>query len=128
MSVMTPVSWGELIDKFTILAIKLERMQDADKAANVRRELEALQPLRDQAASAHSAVVRCESELKAVNEALWDVEDELRDCERRQEFDGRFIELARSVYRENDRRSKIKRQINDLLGSDLIEEKSYQPY
>jgi len=128
MSVLTPVSWGELIDKFTILLIKSERMADAAKVANVRRELVALQPLRDQSLKAHPELAECESELKAINELIWDVEDEIRDCERQQDFGPRFIELARAVYHENDRRALVKRRINGLLESGLIEEKSYQSY
>lgn len=128
MSVMAPVSWGELIDKVTILLIKSERIQDATKVANVRRELEALQVLREEAHRAHAGLAGCEAELKAVNESLWEVEDEIRLCERRQVFDARFIDLARAVYQQNDHRARLKRRINDLLGSDLIEEKSYQSY
>ena len=128
MSVMTPVSWGELIDKITILLIKSERILDAIKQANVRRELEVLQPLRDRALLAHPDLAGCESELKVINERLWLVEDEIRSCERRQAFGPRFIELARAVYQENDRRSAVKRQINQMLNSGLIEEKSYQSY
>lgn len=128
MSVMTPVSWGELIDKFTILEIKAERIQDPAKAANVRSEWDAILPLRNQARDAQPGLLRWESELKAVNETLWDVEDEIRDCERRKDFGPRFIELARAVYHENDRRAALKREINLLLGSALLEEKSYRPY
>lgn len=128
MSVMAPVSWGELIDKFTILAIKAERIRDLDKVANVDRERAALLPLRDQAIRNQPGVAKCEADLKAVNEVLWSVEDEIRDCERQQEFGPRFIELARTIYRENDRRAQLKRQINQLLGSELVEEKSYEPY
>lgn len=128
MSVLTPVSWGELIDKFTILAIKSERIEDPAKLANIQRELAALLPLRAQALANNSAVTECEADLKAVNSILWAVEDDLRDCERRQEFGPGFIELARSVYRENDRRAHLKGQINQLLKSELVEEKSYQPY
>lgn len=128
MSVMTPVSWGELVDKFTILLIKSERILDASKQANVRRELAVLQPLHDQVSLAHPELAGLESELKAINEVLWEVEDEIRDCERRQAFGPRFIELARSVYHENDRRAMVKRQINELLDSGLIEEKSYSSY
>jgi hypothetical protein len=128
MSVLTPVSWGELIDKYTILAIKTERISDPAKKSNVAREREALRPLRDQARATHPEIARCEAALQAVNEALWDIEDEIRDCERRQDFGPRFIELARSVYRSNDRRAEVKREINQLLDSGLVEEKSYRPY
>jgi hypothetical protein len=128
MSVLTPVSWGELIDKFTILEIKVERIRDLAKVANVQRELEALLPLRDQALRSHPDLARCEGELKSINETLWEIEDEIRDWERRKEFGARFIELARAVYHENDRRASVKREINQRLGSGLVEEKSYQSY
>ena len=128
MSVMTPVSWGELIDKFTILEIKSERIQEPAKVANVKRELAALLPLRNQALVVQPELAGCEAELKAVNETLWAVEDEIREWERRKEFGPRFIELARAVYHENDRRALVKRQINQLLDSGLVEEKSYQSY
>ena len=128
MSVMTPVSWGELIDKVTILAIKSERIQDPHKVANVARERAALLPMRNQALQSHPTLAGFESALKAINETLWVVEDEIREWERRKEFGPRFIELARAVYHENDRRSLVKRQINELLGSGLVEEKSYRPY
>lgn len=128
MSVMTPVSWGELIDKFTILEIKLERIRDPTKVANVGRERQAILPMRNQALRSHPGLTESESALKAINEEIWGVEDEIRDCERRQEFGTRFIELARAVYHTNDRRALVKRQINELLGSELVEEKSYQSY
>ena len=128
MSVMTAVSWGELIDKVTILEIKSERMSDPAKLANVARELATLNPLRDQALQLHRALATLVADLKAVNATLWQVEDEIRDCERNQDFGPRFIELARAVYHENDRRASLKRQINLLLNSGLVEEKSYKDY
>jgi hypothetical protein len=128
MSVMTPVSWGELIDKVTILEIKSERIQEPVKLGHVKLELAALLPLRNQALEAGPGLARLEADLKAVNAALWTVEDDIRDCERRKDFGPRFIELARSVYRENDRRALLKHQINDLLDSGLVEEKSYRSY
>ncbi len=128
MSVMVAVSWGELEDKISILEIKLARIQDPAKVANVARELEALLPARGEAHRIDPAIVECEAELKAINETLWSIEDEIRDCERRGDFGPRFIELARSVYRENDRRALVKRRINARLGSGLVEEKSYRPY
>lgn len=128
MSVMAPVSWGELLDKYTILVIKAERLAEPAQVANVRRELEALLPLRSRAMEGGPGIARCEAELQEVNAALWEVEDAIRDCEREQDFGPRFIELARSVYRHNDRRARIKREINQLLGSSLVEEKSYRPY
>ncbi len=128
MSVWAPVSWGELLDKTTILEIKAERFRDQAKLVHVRKELDELRPLREKAIQAQAEITGCEVELKAVNEALWEVEDEIRDCERRKEFGPRFIELARAVYHKNDERSRIKRRINELLDSGLVEEKSYQPY
>jgi hypothetical protein len=128
MSVLTPISWGELIDKFTILELKSERIQDPVKVANVARELEALLPLRNQAQTATPELAGLERELKVVNGILWVVEDAIRECERQKEFGSRFIELARSVYHQNDRRALVKRQINELLDSGLMEEKSYQSY
>ena len=128
MSVLTPVSWGELIDKLTILEIKIERMSDPAKIKNVSRELEALLPLRNQALQAQAGLSLLQAQLKAVNESLWTIEDEIRECERNKDFGPRFVELARAVYHENDGRAQVKRQINELLGSDLVEEKSYQAY
>ncbi len=119
---------GELIDKITILEIKSERIADAEKLRNVRVELETLVAARDQALTKSEALTRLTADLKAVNEALWQIEDEIRGCERSNDFGPRFIELARSVYRQNDRRAAVKRQINELLGSKLIEEKSYTAY
>ncbi|MGE3407547.1 MAG: DUF6165 family protein [Pirellulales bacterium] len=120
------VSVGELIDKITILEIKTERIDDAAKLANIRRELESLEATRQKIVSPSEQLSQLTAELKAVNIAIWDVEEDLRHCERDGNFDARFIELARSVYRNNDRRSFLKRQINDSLGSKLIEEKSYK--
>ena len=128
MSVLTTISWGELIDKVTILEIKIQRIQDPAKARNVERELSALRPLRERALQAQPGLAGIERDLKAVNLVLWEVEDEIRACEQRKDFGPRFIELARSVYHENDRRALLKSQINGLLGSDLVEEKSYRPY
>ncbi len=128
MSVLAPVSWGELIDKFTILTIKSERIRDPGKLANIERERAALLPLRDQAVKDKPDLIGWEADLKAVNAILWAVEDEIRDCDRRQEFGSRFIELARTVYRENDRRAQLKHQISHVMGSGLVEEKSYPSY
>jgi hypothetical protein len=127
-SVRIEVSPGELIDKITILEIKTERIADEGKLANVRAELATLVAARDGALEASSELASLAAELKAVNEALWEIEDHIRDCERAEDFGPRFVELARSVYRTNDRRAALKRRINDLLGSRLIEEKSYAAY
>ena len=126
LSVQT--SPGEFLDKLTILEIKSERMTDPAKLTNVRRELELLRAT--WAASAVSArdVSALVAELKGVNEALWEIEDAIRAKESAQAFDPAFIELARSVYIRNDRRAALKRELNLALGSDLLEEKSYEQY
>lgn len=128
MSVMTEVSWGELIDKYTILAIKQERLTDAAKLKNVQTELESLRRARSEAYAIAPDLDSLEAKLKAVNATLWVIEDDIRDCERAMDFGEAFIALARSVYRQNDLRAALKRQINERLGSKLVEEKSYQPY
>ena len=127
-SVRVEVSPGEMIDKITILEIKAERMTDTAKLANVRAELDSLTADRDTAIPASTELEAFTSALKKVNETLWDIEDEIRACERAKDFGPRFVELARSVYVNNDERAAIKRRINDLLGATIVEEKSYQPY
>lgn len=127
-TVTIEIAPGELIDKITILQIKSERIADPDKLANVAIELETLSASRDAALPASDGLDRLSADLKAVNEKLWVIEDDIRDCERAGDFGPRFIELARAVYRTNDVRADLKRQINTLLGSRLVEEKSYQPY
>jgi hypothetical protein len=127
-TIAVPISPGELIDKITILQIKQERIADPGKLRHVEEELNALVAVRDAATAASAELDALVAELKRINEALWDIEDAIRDCERAQDFGPRFVEVARSVYRSNDRRSELKRSINDLLGSSLVEEKSYQPY
>lgn len=128
MSVSIPVSWGELFDRLGILELKAVRILEPAKIVNIQREIAALRPLGEEAQARHPEVEACARELKGVNEALWDIEDEIRLCERRRDFGPRFVELARSVYRENDRRSRVKRRINELLDSELVEEKSYPAY
>lgn len=115
-----PVSVGEVLDKISILEIKSERITDVGKLKNVRTELAHLLALAE--AHRHPAL---EAELKQVNEALWDIEDRIRIKEHLQEFDNKFIEIARLVYVTNDRRADIKREINKASGSVLLEEKSY---
>lgn len=126
--ISVPVSPGELLDKVTILRIKSARMTDPAKLANVRAELGMLE--RTWAASPYARVdVAADvAALQAVNERLWVIEDDIRDKERAREFDARFIELARSVYIENDERAAIKKRINTALGSSIVEEKSYRDY
>ena len=126
--ILVEVAPGELIDRMTILVIKTERIADAAKLANVRIELKTLQRACDAGVPASDELDRLTAELKAVNENLWEIEDDIRDCERVQDFGPRFIELARAVYVTNDQRAALKRQINDLLGSRIVEEKSYASY
>lgn len=122
-----PVSWGELVDKITILQIKSDRMTDEGKLANVRKELTLLTEKLGRHAS-EAEVIRLTKALYDVNAALWDIEDHIRDCENSGDFGEKFIRLARSVYITNDKRAELKREVNAALGSELIEEKSYQKY
>ncbi len=126
--ISVPVSYGELLDKIAILQIKSERMTDPAKLANVRNELDALETgwMGHSAGSHDIATLR--AQLKAVNERLWVIEDDIRIREKAQDFGAEFVRLARAVYFENDERARIKRDINLALGSDLVEEKSYQDY
>ncbi len=119
---------GELIDKITILEIKAERIADAAKRGNVRVELQILTDVRAAAIPPDSEIDRLAAALRVVNEALWEIEDDIRACDRAGDFGPRFVGLARAVYRNNDRRAELKRAINLRLGSRLIEEKSYKPY
>jgi hypothetical protein len=123
-----PVSWGELIDKMTILEIKEQRLESTEAAANARRELAALVNITRDILSQWPGLTSVKYDLRLVNEALWDIEDKIRAKEASKSFDQQFIELARSVYINNDKRSDLKRQINRLLNSDLIEEKQYTHY
>lgn len=116
---------GELIDKITILEIKSERIHDAHKLRNVRAELATLEGARDQAYEPSARLTQLTDELREVNEALWQIEDDLRRCEAAHDFGPHFVELARSVYRHNDRRAALKRKLNELLGARIVEEKSY---
>ena len=125
-TISVPVSPGELIDKITILEIKRERITDAKKVSNVTAELELLTAARDRGVPASPELTQLTAELRRVNEALWDIEDAIRVCEDNRDFGPRFIELARSVYHQNDRRAALKRSVNELLGSKLVEEKSYK--
>ncbi len=123
-----PMSPGELLDKITILEIKSERMDDEAKLANVRRELDLLNATWSGAVTPDETIERIHRELKAINEQLWEIEDDIRDKERVKEFDERFIELARAVYFTNDKRAAAKKALNVHLGSQIVEEKSYQDY
>ncbi|TVP52322.1 MAG: hypothetical protein EA349_16010 [Halomonadaceae bacterium] len=127
--VMTvPVSFGEVLDKITILEIKAERISDPEKLVNIRRELEALTQVWDQTVTDAQTVAKERLQLKAINEELWQIEDDIREQEAAQDFGPRFIELARAVYVTNDKRGAVKKQINLALGSQFVEEKSYRDY
>ncbi len=127
-TISVPVSYGELIDKITILEIKSERIKDPAKRVNVRVELDLLNETWAGAAASRTDIAVERGGLRAVNEALWDIEDRIRVKEKAKAFDDEFVELARSVYIRNDERAAIKRAINDKLGSTLVEEKSYESY
>jgi len=128
MNVSLEISIGEFFDKLTILEIKKNRIKDAEKLVNINNELGWLNKLLVEQPFSRSDVEQEVGDLKKVNEALWEIEDDIREQESQKSFGDRFIELARSVYIENDKRSKIKREINMKLGSDFVEEKSYEEY
>ena len=126
--ISVPIAYGELIDKITILEIKSERIRDAAKLANVRVELDLLNDTWGTNPASSTDIAAERTDLRRVNEALWDIEDRIRLKEKAKAFDTEFVELARSVYIRNDERAAIKRAINTKLGSTLVEEKSYQDY
>ncbi len=127
-TVKVDISAGELIDKLTILQIKAERIGDPSKLNNVQIALRHFSEIRDNALSPSDKLTRLEKRLKALNEKLWDIEDEIRNCEAAKDFGPRFIELARSIYQTNDKRANVKKQIDELFGSTLTDEKSYADY
>ncbi len=126
--IKVPISPGELVDKITILEIKSARMTDPAKVANVRIELTMLQETWRTSAYASHDITAQWAALRAINEKLWDIEDDIRDLERARKFDKEFIQLARAVYVTNDERAAVKRDINTRLGSRIVEEKSYAKY
>ena len=126
--IKVPVSFGEVLDKITILEIKSERIADAEKVKNVRLELDELSATWNEAVQDQEAIADLRKQLKEVNEALWEIEDDIRDQEAAQDFGVKFIELARAVYVTNDKRAAIKKDVNLALGSRFVEEKSYQDY
>lgn len=126
MKVELPV--GEVVDKVAILVIKEQRIEDAQKVAHVRNELEVLRQSWVEKGFPEMTGLADWAPLLQVNTKLWEVEDEIRECERQKDFGPKFIELARSVYRLNDKRAEHKRNISVALGSALIEQKSYKPY
>ena len=122
------ISWGELLDRVTILEIKGSRLRSAAATANVARELAMLQAAAAEAHRSNPGLAPLKKELAAVNELLWEVEDKIRAKEAAKQFDPEFVELARAVYINNDKRADLKRQINRLMNSELIEEKQYTTY
>ena len=127
-TIRVEIAPGELIDKITILEIKSERMTHTEKLKNVRIELDCLIQARDTAVTPNPQLDSITKQLKEVNQALWDIEDNIRRCEQQRDFGDTFVQLARSVYQSNDQRAALKKQINSLLGSHLVEEKEYVQY
>ena len=126
--ILIPMSPGELLDKITILQIKSERISDPVKVANVTTELTMLNQVWEDNVAIDDTITALSLELKSVNEALWEIEDNVRDEERNKRFGERFIELARAVYVTNDQRADAKKRVNLHLNSSIVEEKSYQDY
>ena len=126
--ILIPISPGELLDKITILQIKSERITDTAKVANVKTELGMLEQVWNEAVDDDEQIRALKRELKSINEALWEIEDDIRDEERNKRFGDRFIELARAVYVTNDERANAKKKVNLHLNSSIVEEKSYQDY
>ncbi len=126
--IVIPVSAGELIDKITILEIKAEHFRDAEKLGRVREELEMLRTVWKETIEPSPQLTEIAGRLESINRKLWRIEDALRLCEGEKDFGPRFVALARSVYRNNDRRCALKRRIDELVGSPLVEEECYAPY
>ncbi len=123
-----PVSPGEMLDKITILEIKSERIEDVAKVANVQYELKLLNAIWDASVNNDETVKGLRQRMKKINEELWEIEDDIRDQERDKNFGAEFVSLARAVYVTNDQRAAAKKELNLYLGSDIVEEKSYQDY
>ena len=127
-TINTPVSPGEVLDKITILEIKAINIKDVEKQNNVKHELNILLKTWDSHVEKSDELVDLKQQLKNVNQDLWNIEDDIRIKESKREFDDEFIQIARSVYVENDKRAAVKKAVNLLLGSELVEEKSYEGY
>ena len=127
MLINTPVSLGELLDKISILIIKEKNIVDTQKQYHIKKELEVLNKTLENSISRSQAKEYIEK-LIEINSELWFNEDDIRDCERKKQFDQNFIDLARAIYIKNDRRSEIKLEINKKFGSELVEVKSYEKY
>ena len=128
MKIVIEIAPGEIVDRLSILEIKMERIKDEAKLKNIRQEYELTMQERQKLAFAGAELERLAAELKVVNGKIWQIEDDIRDHERDRNFGDSFVTLARSVYQTNDKRAEIKRRINELLNSKLVEEKSYTPY
>src|SRR5258705_448976 len=128
MNPSVPVSWGELLDKVTILEIKAQKLTSETALANVRHELELLTLFAQKAMGLDTEIPRLKAALKEINETLWQIEDDIREKEAAKSFDAEFVRLARAVYRTNDARGRLKGEINALLKSAITEEKQYSQY
>ncbi|MCW9024459.1 MAG: DUF6165 family protein [Gammaproteobacteria bacterium] len=128
MTIKVELSYGEFLDKLSILQIKSERIRDERKLANVNKEKDLLTGLWAADPKSNVDIATELAEMKSINEKLWDIEDDIRDKERDKCFDDEFVRLARAVYYTNDERADVKRRINEKLGSELVEEKSYADY
>ncbi len=126
--ILVPTSPGELIDKLTILRLKSEKIGDPAKLNHVRHELSVLQTVADDAIPHSGELETLWGQLYEINADLWAIEDDIRACDARGEFGTAFVALARAVYVTNDKRAEVKKRINLLLGSDLVEEKSYEDH
>ena len=127
MLINTPVSLGELLDKISILIIKEKNIVDDQKQYHIKNELDSLNKTLENSIS-RSQVKEYIEKLIEINSKLWLIEDDIRDCERKKQFDQKFIDLARAIYIKNDKRSEIKLEINKKFGSKLVEVKSYEKY
>jgi len=127
-SIFIEVGAGELVDKITILKIKADRIADPAKLGNVKHELAVLSEASSKHIAPSKEMAHLENELRLINEKLWEIEDDIRACEARRDFGPKFIELARSVYIQNDKRAAVKKSINELCGSSIVEEKSYTEF
>ena len=128
MTPSVPISWGELADKITILEIKSELLSSQSARENVKRELARLIAIWEPIERENRNAAGLKVALKHANKTLWQIEDDIREKEAQKSFDDEFIALARAVYKTNDERARIKRQINDLLKSEIVEEKQYSAY
>jgi predicted nucleic acid-binding Zn-ribbon protein len=125
---LTPISWGELIDKITILEIKQINITSATALGNVNKELDYLNDILNNNSEIIERISNLKEQLLVINKSLWQIEDDIREKDLKQEFDNTFIELARKVYRLNDPRANLKKSINQVLNSELLEEKSYKNF